>query len=588
MDDLETRLKDLFEADASRAPLVGTAPPMLRPRVRRRQVRSAIAGTTAMVVVVGVIGAGAWAGLSRREVPAGNDDPMRVTVDRFTIDVPSGWTALDTSFTPLVMATESETCSYAAEGVPVTGGATDAAQEVEAPSEERERCSTEPIPYPAGLPLLQLTQRDVADIDGTECSSRLGEAREDTTSNPFSGDGSGFYLALLPDVTGLPAWPVGLEHGEGPCGEGSYARFSVGDESYLAFAGFGPDVGSEQRDALLQAIASMDVHEATRPDRELPIAGPAVFLASGELDGTRWQISAGIALDARMTNEPTAWAELVSSDGTITDTLTVPSAGGRPTGASIGVDDRQIAVALVPDGLDAAWESDDGTVTELTTAAAPAIMTLPPTPFSGRVGWAVAPGTTGTLARTRTGDEPTPVAGPSASAFPSPIDPVGVVVDGPSDVTSSFAYWTTIERSGDAWRLDVHVGDEGEVRGEADLVWSGLVPRSTTAADGRSLNAVVVDVSDRSPGDAIIALAFVPTDAAELEVDTGNSSSGIGLAASPRHDALRLLGETGPVDLVGFATSLVGGSFGQTATVSALGANGEPILQTTTAWRADR
>ena len=79
---------------------------------------------------------------------------MRVTVDRFTIDVPWGWAALDTSFTPLVMATETETCSFSSEGTPVTGGATAGdGQDLEASPDDRERCTTEPVTYPAGLPL---------------------------------------------------------------------------------------------------------------------------------------------------------------------------------------------------------------------------------------------------------------------------------------------------------------------------------------------------------------------------------------------------------------------------------------------------
>ena len=572
MNDLERDVRGLLDDDASRAPLVTSPPDRLRTRVRRRQLRTAVAGGTAFLVVAGIVGAATWVGLSEREaIPAGNDGPMRVTVDRFTIDVPSGWIALDTSFTPLVMATESETCSFSSEGVPVTGGTTtDAGQDLETPSEDRERCTREPVTYPAGLPLLQLMQRDVSDVDQTGCGNRIGEGRDETGANAFADADAGFYLALLPAVTGLPPWPVALEDGDGPCGEGSYARFSVGDDAYLAFAGFGPEVAPETREALLAAVADMDVHDVTRPDVDLPIAGPAVFLASGDIDGTRWQVSAGVSLDAGIRNVPTAWAELVGTDGTITDTVSVPWNGDGPNFASMSHGDREIAVALLPDAeVDPAWESDDGTLTELSTAAAPGIMALPPTPFSGRVGWAVAPGGPGTLvgedavgANVQPTYEPAPGAEPIESAYGS----------------NDWYSWrvTVQEQANDTWWVVVSAVGTGSPRHE-HVVWSGSVAAGTQAGDAGSPNVVAIDLSDSAPTASILLVAFLPADAEHVGVSLPDGTEIRTARDGASAGTFVPLGDLDP-NVVAFANSYEGTSIATPFDVEVLDADLEPIV----------
>ena len=58
MNDLEQRLKDMLDADASKAPTVQGAPERLRPKVRRRQIGTALVGSLTALALVAVSVAG--------------------------------------------------------------------------------------------------------------------------------------------------------------------------------------------------------------------------------------------------------------------------------------------------------------------------------------------------------------------------------------------------------------------------------------------------------------------------------------------------------------------------------------------------
>ena len=68
MNDLEQRLRDVLETDASKAPTVPSAPKGLKREVRRRQIGTAVIGT---VAIVGMIAGALLVARSRRsEGPA--------------------------------------------------------------------------------------------------------------------------------------------------------------------------------------------------------------------------------------------------------------------------------------------------------------------------------------------------------------------------------------------------------------------------------------------------------------------------------------------------------------------------------------
>ena len=73
MNDLEQRLRDVLETDASKAPTVPRAPKGLKREVRRRQIGTALIGTVAIVAVLGVSLAGLRA-INRSEGTTPIDD----------------------------------------------------------------------------------------------------------------------------------------------------------------------------------------------------------------------------------------------------------------------------------------------------------------------------------------------------------------------------------------------------------------------------------------------------------------------------------------------------------------------------------
>lgn len=389
MNDLERDLRNILHEDASRAPLVAAPPRDLRKNVRRRQVPVAIATGMAFAVVSVVAGA-AWVSLSDRTatLPAGVDEGMTVTIDRFTIEAPAGWQAVDTSFLKLVTVTEMETCSSTGEAVEA---GTDVPQD-RAAGDGTQTCTNESVEIPAGIPVLQLAQDAPSDLDRTVCGP-LSDGRGEG-GNAFAGDRAGFYLALMPHTAEAPGWPVPLEPGNGPCGEGWYARFSSGDEAYLAFAGFGPDVPTARRDLLLEAVAAMELHDAAPADPSFMGAG--VVVASGRVDDEHWQVTAGLRLAQKRDgggSPPAVWLDSFNEAWEPTGQLVQTWDGGSGhVGNALGVGDRAIAIALIPGGADLpAWGTDDGSTTPLATVPAPALMSSGLDPFEGRVGWAVVP-----------------------------------------------------------------------------------------------------------------------------------------------------------------------------------------------------
>ena len=96
MNDLEQRLKDVLETDASKAPTVPSAPKGLKREVRRRQVGTALIGTVAIVAVLGVSLTGLRA-IDRTEGTTTVDDPWAdyevfertAQIEGFTITSPS-------------------------------------------------------------------------------------------------------------------------------------------------------------------------------------------------------------------------------------------------------------------------------------------------------------------------------------------------------------------------------------------------------------------------------------------------------------------------------------------------------------------
>jgi hypothetical protein len=159
----------------------------------------------------------------------GSPSERTVTVLGVTVTSPSSWTLVDLWPLAHSIATWPDPAS----------------SDIDIPPGVRDR---------GGLPVLQVSNHD------------LGLTSTCTGITP-TGDEAVLYVAAnggpyLVNPDGSPKWSQDLTQGDGPCGEGMYAyrEATSGNVSrpYLVFAGFGSDVSATDRQAVLDAFASLD------------------------------------------------------------------------------------------------------------------------------------------------------------------------------------------------------------------------------------------------------------------------------------------------------------------------------------------
>jgi hypothetical protein len=137
-----------------------------------------------------------------------------------------------------------------------------------------------PASDPVGLPLLQLSNVDLG----------LGPLCDPSRALP--SDAASLYIGydVKPEAD-TPAWPVQLEPGDGPCGPGSYARWTTSGNAYIAFASFGADVSDIDRTTLLGAFGGLGFEQ-------VELSGNAGWdwagyvVANGTSNGTPWNVEA--------------------------------------------------------------------------------------------------------------------------------------------------------------------------------------------------------------------------------------------------------------------------------------------------------
>jgi hypothetical protein len=526
MNDIGPKLKDVFEADASHAPLATAAPASLRRRVRRRQARTALVGGSLAIAVAVASFAGATA-LDRRDRRVAGPEPERTrtaSIAGVTISIPASWHLIDRA---LGQRPNDDTTLDVLEVANFDPGIGDPV------------CGTDLPPTGAALWL------------------GIGGGRADAAHDE------------------LPVWPVDLTSGTSePCGSGLQGRFlgESGGLPFTAWVGFGRDVSTADRDAMLRVVSGLAFER--------------------DLDGTVYAETPAYVIGGGTDAEGPWLLETRPTDANLEIELARP--GGRSGMGDFGVPEEPIQGwafgAVTTDAARMEFRPrDGGPIVEAKIA-------VPPLSFGVDFNLFFVEDPAG-LPRSGTwvaiADDGTILAqhGRGGVALPPPDEPTGTppserVLEGPHDATADVAYWSTVEVVPDGWRLSVLVADADAGRGSADVAWTGVVPRSAVGTDGSSLNAVVVDVSQRSNRDEVIAFAFVPPGTAELYVDMEGGGGGIGLAGSPPRGAVRLQGEAGAVDLVAFATSIVGGSFGPIATVSARNEDGDPLLEAEIDWRS--
>jgi hypothetical protein len=233
MDDLDRDLRtldsidapDLWRDIARRSP----RPPVRLPSAGRRTIIAVFSLGLSFFVL-------AWAAIvltgsspsDHLAAPAAPSE-RTVTVLGVTVTSPSSWTLVD--LWPLAHS--------------IATWPDPAGSRIDVPPDIRDR---------GGLPVLQVSNDD------------LGLTSACTGTSP-TGDEAVLYVAVnggpyIVNPDGSPKWSQDLTQGDGPCGEGMYAyrEATSGNVSrpYLVFAGLGPDVSAADRQAVLDAFASLD------------------------------------------------------------------------------------------------------------------------------------------------------------------------------------------------------------------------------------------------------------------------------------------------------------------------------------------
>lgn len=286
--DIENELRELFRDKAGEAPLAApaSAPPQVLRRGRRRQLGTVAGSLAAVVVVI----AGSVAGLQRlladgpEPLPTATYDVFErtATVEAFTVTSPSDWYLVNQW--PLSM-------QIAVEG---SGGASSTCAAV--PGNDVVECedtpgveTRSPIPVPQGLPMLQLTNVDLG-LDTNACEDEIPDA------------GAALYVALDaeraiagvadPTIPPFPAGPGLPPEGDGPCGPGRYASFTVNGEPFFAWIGLGSSVTAEDRETVESAYERMSAIPDWTPQPPNQLT-PGYVIAGGTSDaGDVWRLEA--------------------------------------------------------------------------------------------------------------------------------------------------------------------------------------------------------------------------------------------------------------------------------------------------------
>ena len=173
--DIEQELRELFREKADEAPLStprkpASAPSQVLRRGRRRQVGTVVGS----VAVVALLVVGSVAGLQRiladgpEPLPTAGYDVFErsATVEAFTLSSPSDWFLVNEWPLSLTAAVEgtSGSSSFECQGTPVGEDIEEIPECSEVPGE----ATTELIPVPHGLPMIQLTNVDMG-LDANAC-----------------------------------------------------------------------------------------------------------------------------------------------------------------------------------------------------------------------------------------------------------------------------------------------------------------------------------------------------------------------------------------------------------------------------------
>lgn len=284
--DLERELRDLFRDKAGEAPVAtlgtpATAPQEVLRRGRRRQVGTVLGSAVIFLVLV----VGSVAGLNA--LLRGKGDPYTTgrydvfqrtaTIEAFTVTSPSDWFLVNEWPLSTQMAVGSGSasgeCTAAAPGASPVCTETTQSPQVES--------------LPQGLAMFQLSNVDLG-LNAFSCGRDL------PASAAVLYVGLDYQRAIFgaKDPT-IPEFPPGIglpPEGDGPCGPGRYAHFTVNGEPFFAWIGTAPDVSDQDRDTIETSYEMMSAIPDWQPVPPTETT-PAYVIAGGvNEDGDDWRL----------------------------------------------------------------------------------------------------------------------------------------------------------------------------------------------------------------------------------------------------------------------------------------------------------
>jgi hypothetical protein len=319
MNDLDRDLRELFHDKAGSIDAAPAAPTDVLRRGRRRQIRTVFASSLAAVAALAIVVA-----VAARLTGGPNQIPVTnapygeriATIHGITVTAPEGWTLIDDWPVASLLPTTSQTCSFAATGSPIgpspAGGSTSSEPAVQPSSS----CTTEPMPLPAGIPVLQLANFELP-LDGTVC--QVGDLR----SVDLPADGVAAYVAAFPQGMTtddfLAACPGGA----------TVTTFADGGSTstYAAVSLIGPDASPGDVAAVERFMNSLGGLRVTND--EPTTASPGYVVAAGVDGGTAWRLEAGFPFRGSGSG---IGATLVVTDAEGHETASSPVPPAQPKG----------------------------------------------------------------------------------------------------------------------------------------------------------------------------------------------------------------------------------------------------------------
>jgi hypothetical protein len=283
MNDLDRDLRELFHHKAGSIDAAPAAPIDVLRRGRRRQVRTVFASGLAAVAAL-AIGVAMTARLTGgpNQIPVTNPPygERIATIHGITVTAPAGWTLIDDWPVASLLPTTSQTCSFSATGSPIGPSPARGSTSSEPVVQPSSSCSTEPMPLPAGIPVLQLANFGLP-LDGTVC--QVGDLR----SVDLPADGVAAYVAAFPQSIDPEAFLAACPGG------GTLTTFAdrAFTTTYAAVSLIGPDaapgdVATVER--FMNSLRSLHV-----PTDQPALASPGYVVAAGVDGATAWRLEAG-------------------------------------------------------------------------------------------------------------------------------------------------------------------------------------------------------------------------------------------------------------------------------------------------------